>query len=370
MLNAYFDSYARDYGYYKGGSWCYEDGCLYRGLIALYEATGEERWFEHLVRLVNGQIDAAGAIRGYRIEEFNIDNILPGRALVYLYRRTGEERYRTALLTQIGQIDNHPRIEAGCHWHKLRYPHQVWLDGLYMSQPFKAEAGLLLDRPSLVDDAAMETLTALDLTFDVSSGLYRHGYDEKRLQAWASPASGLSAAHWARAIGWMTMAMVDLVACLPVGGQREEIARRLSRVLARIAALATPDGRWLQVIDQPELPGNYPESSATAMFAYVFQKAARIGIADVDGDVGRRALEALVLRAFKTDITGRSVLGSVCWVAGLGGFGGRYRDGTPAYYVSEELRDDDVKGVGPLMMAHAEVVVHDMRVAEEAGALS
>ncbi|SMC45166.1 glycoside hydrolase family 88 protein [Rhizobium sp. RU36D] len=354
MLNSYFDDYARDYAYYKDGAWCYEDGCLYRGLIALHEATGDNRWLAHLRRLVDGQIDSVGNLRGYAIEEFNIDNILSGRALIYLFRLTGDERYRKAIEAQIQQLRAHPRISAGCHWHKLRYPHQVWLDGLYMSQPFKAEAGALLQMPSLVQEAVDETLSALDLTFDPPTGLYRHGYDERRLQAWAHPTTGLSSAHWGRAIGWMSMALVDLVAVLPEGQGRERLADKLSALLSRLAALRTADGRWLQVVDDPDLPGNYAESSATAMFAYVFQKAERLGIAGVDGDIGRRALSALELHALKSRPGMRPVLGGICCVAGLGGFSGRYRDGSAAYYITEELRDDDIKGVGPMMMAYAE----------------
>lgn len=353
-LTDYFDAYARDYAYYKSGSWCYEDGCLYRGLIALHEATGERRWFEHLTRLVNGQVDAAGSIAGYTITEYNIDNVLPGRALVYLAQKTGETRYRTAVDHLVRQFQTHPRIGAGPHWHKLRYPHQVWLDGLYMALPFKVEYAGLSGQADLAQQALSEMLTALDLTFDAPSGLYRHGYDEERLQAWADPVTGLSPAHWARSIGWLAMAMVDMVETLPAGAGRDDLAGRLAALLSVLAKLRTVDGRWLQVIDQPELAGNYAESSATAMFAYAFLKAARLGIRDAAGRIGAEAVISLTRHALAPDANGRTVLQRICCVAGLGGFDGHYRDGTPDYYLSETLRDDDIKGVAPLMMAHAE----------------
>ncbi|WP_326493842.1 glycoside hydrolase family 88/105 protein [Rhizobium sp. SL86] len=282
-ITDYFDAYARDYSHYKGGSWCYEDGCLYRGLIALHEATGEERWYRHLKRLVDGQVDAQGELAGYTITEYNIDNVLPGRALVYLVGRTGDVRYRKAADLLAKQLQTHPRVDAGPHWHKLRYPHQVWLDGLYMALPFKLEYGALAGKPQLGEQALTEILTALNLTFDAPSGLYRHGYDEARLQAWADPKTGLSPAHWGRSIGWLAMAMVDMVEALPAGPGRDDLTARLSRLLTVLAGLRTTDGRWLQVIDQPALPGNYAESSATAMFAYAFLKAARLGIAGASG---------------------------------------------------------------------------------------
>jgi len=353
-LLAYFDAYARDYQPYKGGSWCYEDGCLYAGLMALDAATGDPRWAAHLKRLVDAQVDEAGRMQDYVLTEYNIDNILPGRALLFLLRQGGDKRYRTAADRLARQLQSHPRLAAGPYWHKLRYPHQVWLDGLYMGLGFKAEYGLFVDAPEMVADALEELLVTLGLTADAVSGLYRHGYDEERLQDWADPQTGLSPAHWARAIGWLAMAMVDLFEHVPSGSGRDRLAEKLSAMLARLAAFRTNDGRWLQVIDQQDLPGNYRESSATAMFAYAFLKAARLRISGADATVGLAALQSLRDHAMRPDAGGRILLQDICCVAGLGGFGGVYRDGTPSYYLSEALNPDDIKGVGPLMMAEAE----------------
>ncbi|TWD47993.1 unsaturated rhamnogalacturonyl hydrolase [Agrobacterium vitis] len=351
----YFDAYARDYAPYKGGSWCYEDGCLYRGLIALFEATGEARWYDHLKRLVDAQVDAEGQLSGYVLTEYNIDNILPGRALITLFQRTGDQRYRKAADRLARQLQSHPRIAAGPYWHKLRYPHQVWLDGLYMGLAFKAEYGALTNQPTMMWDALEELLISLDLTADQTSGLYRHGYDEQRLQRWADAKTGLSPAHWARALGWLAMAMVDLFDLLPDSANKVVLQQRMTALFNRLCDLRTKDGRWLQVIDQPDLAGNYAESSATAMFAYAFLKAARLGLGQAYAEAGIDALRSLEHHALRTNEAGRIVLHDICCVAGLGGFGDVYRDGTPAYYLSEALNDDDIKGVGPLMMAQAEV---------------
>ncbi|UJW74854.1 glycoside hydrolase family 88/105 protein [Rhizobium sp. SL42] len=353
MLTSYFDNYARDYDYYKGGAWCYEDGCLYRGLISLHEATGEARWLEHLTRLVDGQIGSDGALAGYRIDEFNIDNVLPGRALIYLHRVTGDRRYLDAARPLGLQLQHHPRTKAGPYWHKLRYPHQIWLDGLYMALPFKLELANALSATDMASDAVDQFATALDLTFDKASGLYRHGYDEARLQAWADERTGLSPAHWARSIGWLAMAFVDIIDNLPHGQDRDDLAIRLAALNAQLRTCATTDHRWLQVIDHPEIAGNYPESSATAMFAYSLQKAERLGLG-TDAELGRKALHALVEHELYGDADGRVHLNNICCVAGLGPFQGIYRDGSVAYYLTEDLRADDIKGVAPLMMAYAE----------------
>lgn len=354
MLQDYFETYVRNYEYYKGGAWSYEDGCLYRGLIALYEATGDDRWLNHLIQLVGGQIDASGRLVGYEIEEFNIDNILPGRALVFLYRRTGETAWLNAARSLARQLETHPRTESDVYWHKLRYPHQIWLDGLYMALPFKMEYARATARPDMVDETLRQFLTALDLTYDREAALYRHGYDESRQQSWADAESGLSPAHWGRSIGWLAMAFVDIIENLPSGPARQELLNRATALASRLLILQTPDHRWLQVIDQPDEARNYPESSATAMFSYFLQKLARLGGSPSHGEAGRASLQSLTEHELRPAADGTLKLHNICCVAGLGGFNGRYRDGTAEYYLSEEIRPDDIKGVGPLMMAYAE----------------
>lgn len=344
----YADAYASDYQLYKGGAWCYEDGCLYRGLVLLHQATGEARWLDHLLRLTGPQIAADGALAGYDPQEFNIDNILAGRCLFHLHRETGEPRYLAAAERLAGQLAAHPRTATGNYWHKAIYPDQVWLDGLYMSLPFQIEWGLHRGNAALTRDAVAQMLDALDLT-RMPSGLYAHGYDAARRQAWADPVTGQSPALWSRALGWLAMALAD--SCDLLGPKAPPaLAAALAGLLARMAPLATANHLWLQVPDQPDLPGNYEESSASAMFAYAGLVAARLGVAK---EIGPETLDALEARLRFDPAAGRDRLPGICAVAGLGGKGA-LRDGTPAYYVSEPVVSDDPKGSGPLLMGAAE----------------
>lgn len=355
-LSAYFDRFATAYQPYKGGPWCYEDGCIYRGLQLLAEATGEERWTAHLHRLIDAQIAPDGALQGFAAEDFNIDNILAGRVLFPLARQTGDARYMAAARHLIGQLDRQPRIPAGNYWHKQRYPHQLWLDGLYMGLPFQIEYAQATGESPRITDALLQFATALVLTA-VPGGLYAHGYDDSRTQAWADPVTGRSSAVWARAMGWLAMALVDVLAILPHDAATASLHGRCVAMLRALANRQAGSGLWPQVLDQPELGGNYEESSASAMFAYAFLRAARLGlVAGAESEhlrqAGLRALAALELRVAPVD--GRPQLTGICHVAGLGGFSGRYRDGSPGYYLTEAVVADDAKGVGPLMMAAAE----------------
>ena len=357
MLTSYFRHYAETYRAYKSGPICYEDGCLYRGLITLYEATGEQNWLDILISHARTQVTPDGGMSGYELEEYNIDNILSGRAFLYLYKKTQDERYLRACQTLAKQLETHPKTDGGNYWHKKRYPYQVWLDGLYMGLPFQIEYGQLTGKDTLIDNALSQLSRALKIMGIGQNGLYAHGYDESRKQAWADRETGLSPAHWGRAIGWLTVALVDI--CDLVG--KEKMGPSLGRtidLLEEIVKRQREEGAWLQVIDQPDLHGNYLESSATAMFSYALLKGARLGLGAefvAPGLEGHAYLEQLIAS------DDRKVLPNIVCVAGLGGFDGNYRDGTAEYYVSEITCADDVKGVGPFMMASAEKLLLDQQ---------
>lgn len=358
MYKDYFDHFCQRYEPYKQGAWCYEDGCIYRGLMLLYQSSGERRWLDHLMRMVSRQVQDDGALVGYDPREFNIDNILPGRVLLFLDQQTKDARYMAAARRLIGQLDDHPRILAGNYWHKARYPHQVWLDGLYMALPFQVEYALAANDQPRISDALQQLATALVLTAS-GGGLHVHGYDESRQQAWADKETGKSPAVWARAMGWMVMALVDTLAILPEDAATKALRTRTRSVLLAILQHQQESGLWLQVLDTPDLVGNYEETSASAMFAYASLVACRLQLLEPEetrrlDNSARRALDALLGTRFLEE-DGLVRLTGICQVAGLGALSGPYRDGTPAYYLSEPVVADDAKGVGPLMMAVAEL---------------
>lgn len=354
----YFEQFCQRYQPYKNGAWCYEDGCIYRGLMLLYQSNRERRWLDHLVLMISRQVGRDGTLVGYDPREFNIDNILPGRVLLFLHQQTKEPRYMAAARELIDQLDHHPRILSGNYWHKGRYPHQVWLDGLYMALPFQVEYALATGDQPRISDALQQLATALALTA-TSAGLHVHGYDESRDQSWANRQTGRSPAVWARAMGWMVMALVDVLAVLPEDGATMALRKRTCAILLAVLHHQQESGLWLQVLDAPDLIGNYEETSASAMFAYACLAASRLQLllpqeAMRLGDSARRTLDTLFTTRLRED-DGLVRLSGICQVAGLGALSGPYRDGTPSYYLSEPVVVDDAKGVGPLMMAVAEL---------------
>lgn len=349
MMMDYFDRYVTKHQPYKGGSWCYEDGLVYRGCERLYDSSGESRWLEHVQRLIAPQILDGPALLGYDANDYNIDDIMAGRALLFLHRVTGDKGYMDTAALLIRQLETQPRTKSNIYWHKNRYPWQVWLDGLYMGAPFQIDYGLRTGNDALVEDALTQVSAAMDVTFDPATKLYAHAYDETRKQRWSNDETGHTQAHWSRAVGWLAMALVDIAEL--VGPERfTPFKGRAAALFDEILRWRQADGMWLQVMDQPDLQGNWAESSASAMFCYALIQAKALGV--WTGPT-KGLLPDLIDRAVVETGDGGHEMAQMCHVAGLGMYQGRFRDGTAEYYISEDVVSDDPKGVGPLMMAVA-----------------
>jgi unsaturated rhamnogalacturonyl hydrolase len=278
--------------------------------------------------------------------------IRAGAVLAPLHRHTGEARFRKAMDIQFAPLKTFPRTRSGNYWHKARYPHQVWLDGLYMGQPFQLDYARITGNTDLFDDTLRQIRTVEQRMRQPGTGLYYHGWDESRQQRWADPKTGLSPHVWGRAMGWWLCALVDGYEAsegfAPEG--RAEIAHILKAALDAMLSMRSPNGLWYQIVDQGARAGNYEEASASLMTTYALLKSARLGIT---GDATRRAgLQSLsaCINRFLTPVA----LNGICRVAGLGG--DPYRDGSYEYYLSEKIVANDPKGVGPFFMAVAEAV--------------
>ncbi|SPF81878.1 glycoside hydrolase family 88/105 protein [Pseudoprimorskyibacter insulae] len=356
MLTQYFTDFVEAHEPYKGGNWCYEDGCIYTGLALLHRATGDQKWLDLMVPRINAQIEADG-LTGYNPSDYNIDNIQPGRAALYLSQQTGDARYMAACGLLTRQLATHPRTKSGVFWHKLRYPWQVWLDGLYMGPTFLAAYGVQTADDTLVDDAIAQVDTAMQMLATPETGLYAHAIDEAKMQPWCNPVDGKSHAHWSRSLGWLVMALVDLA---EIAGPEKfaPLRARTENLLRDVAGFRRPEGIWLQVLDRPDLEGNYLETSASAMFVYGLIRGADLGL--YAGDVSTLMAD-LASCAMRKGANDNLSMVEMCEVAGLGWYEGRFRDGSAEYYLSEARVCDDAKGVGPLMMAYAAHLMHQAR---------
>jgi unsaturated rhamnogalacturonyl hydrolase len=341
--------------------WEYTPGLVLKSVMHVAERTGDERYWKYVEAYYDHFVRDDGTIEAYSKDEYNIDRINPGKPLFALYARTKNEKYRKAIELLRQQMREHPRTKEGGFWHKKRYPYQMWLDGLYMGAPFLAQYAKTFDEPALFDDVINQYVWMEAHARDPKSGLLYHGWDESRQQKWADPKSGLSPEFWGRAVGWYAMGLVDTLDFVPITHPRRgELVAILGRLAEAVVNVQDPKtGVWWQVLDKGGREGNYLESSVSTMFSYALMKAARLGYVDKKyGDAGRRAYDGVIREFIEVDKDGLVNIHRVCEVAGLGGDpekGEKYRSGTYEYYVTEKIRSNDPKGVGPFIFASLEM---------------
>jgi len=336
--------------------WTYEHGVVLLGIEQVWLATGDKAYFNYLQQAMDHFINDDGSIRTYNLTEYNLDNILCGRILLFLYEATKQEKYRKAAELLRQQLKEQPRTSEGGFWHKKIYPTQMWLDGLYMAEPFYAEYAAAFHDDSAFDDIAKQFVLMERHSRDEKTGLLYHGWDESREQRWADPVTGRSPNFWGRAIGWYSMALVDTLDFFPANNpQRAELIAILKRLAAAIKKYQdAKSGLWYEVMDKGSAKGNYLEASVSCMFVYALAKAVRKSYVPAAYlKVAKKGYQGILQRFIETDISGQIDLTGTVSVGGLGGR--PYRDGSYQYYLSEKVVTNDPKGVGAFLMASVEI---------------
>ncbi|MDB4875052.1 MAG: glycosyl hydrolase family 88 [Gemmatimonadetes bacterium] len=336
--------------------WDYTAGLVLLGLERVGAATHDPKYPAYVKRSIDSLVRADGTILTYAASEYNLDQINEGRALFALADRTRDTRYARAADMLRDQLRTQPRTADGGFWHKKIYPQQMWLDGLYMAEPFYAEYASRHGDTTAMNDVVRQFLLVARHLRDPKTGLYYHAWDSVRRQPWADSATGLSKNFWDRAVGWYLMAAVDVLDYLPkTHRDRAELLGVVRQLADAVARVQDPiSGAWWQVLDQPNRAGNYLEASGSAMFVYAFAKGARMGY--LAPDFRRRAergFDGMLANFVSVGADGLVSINGICKVAGLGG--DPPRDGSYEYYVSEPVVSNDYKGVGAFILAATEL---------------
>ena len=340
----------------KKPHWNYIDGCMITSLLALSEITGEKKYFDFAESFIDYYVSDDGAILGYDIEKYNLDDLNEGRVLFELYKKTGKEKYRLAIDNQKRQLDGQPRTNTGNFWHKLIYPNQIWLDGIYMAQVFSTLYAKEYGGENY-SDMLSQIENVNKYMQDDKTGLYYHGLDCSRSIFWADSESGLSKNFWLRSIGWFTVALIDIIEIVD-GETRDRLVKIFSKLIDSIAAYRDSEsGLYWQVVDQPGRDGNYLETSGSSMIAYASLKGARLGVIDKKYAArGKATFDGICQRYLKINGEGELNLGGICLVAGLGPENNLRRDGSYEYYISEPIVENDAKGVAPFLLCYTEIL--------------
>lgn len=339
--------------------WTYDQAVVLLGIEGMWYRTGDARYFDYMQQSMDRFVQEDGSIDTYEQSSYNIDNIACGRILLALYKVTGKEKYYKAAHTLREQLNSHPRTSEGSFWHKKIYPSQVWLDGLYMAQPFYAEwAATFHEGDESFKDIAMQFIRIEKHTRDTVTGLMRHAWDESKAMPWANKTTGTAPNVWARAMGWYGAALIDVLEYFPdAHPQKKTLIAILNRYATAISrAQDASGGLWWDVMNQPYpgKAGNYFEASAAAQFVYTLAKGVRLGYLKPEVlKTAQKGYQGIVSKFLKKEADGLTHYHGTVSVSGLGG--NPYRDGSFEYYISEKVIQDDAKGVGAFIQAANEM---------------
>ena len=372
--------------------WSYVMGIELEGMLDTYLKYGGDDILKYCKMYTDKMIDQQGNITGYDILDYNLDNIRTGHFVTRMYQNWPEEKNLLAMKTMMKQLQDQPRTIADkVFWHKAIYAYQVWLDGIFMGLPFRVLTAPITEKvkgvkgkkakknpvTAIYDDAVNQLKITYDRTLDPKTGLNRHAYDETRKTFWADKETGLSQHCWGRAQGWYTMALIEVLDALPENyARRSEVIDLLVKDFDAILKWQDKEsGVWYQVMDSPGREGNYLESTCSAMFTYALLKAYRKGyVGEKYRDAGIKAYKGMIQHFIKVHPDKTISLTECCSVAGLGPAAtpeveaamkkinpkgsvkeNKRRDGSYQYYLSEPIRDNDAKGIGPFIWASLEM---------------
>jgi len=319
----------------------------------------DDRYKNALTTVPGSYITPEGKIIGFNPDMFSIDRTKPGEMIILLEQRTKEVKYRKAVDFLRANLKRHPRTSEGAFWHRIIYPDQLWLDGVYMGMPFLAEYAAIYEtgaaQHASFKEAVHEFVIARDQLRNPKTGLYYHAWDESKKADWADKTNGRASQYWSRGMGWYAMALVDVLDFLPPSETELrktmiDIINELAPDILRYQDAAT--GTWWQITDRPGEIGNYRESTATAMFSYFLAKAINQGyLPNSYRDAALKSYTGLINEFVSVHADGKISMTDQCLVAGLG-FG---RDGSYDYYMTEPITSNDAKGNAPFIVAGIEI---------------
>lgn len=338
-------------------TWNYIDGCMIKAIIELFLITRNHRYLDFADAFTGRFVREDGSIESYDPKEYNLDHVNAGKTLFDLYKLTGKEKYRRAMDTVYSQLKEQPRTSTGNFWHKKIYPHQIWLDGLYMAQPFYMQYEAEYNGCKNCEDSYQQFLQVYGRMRDPLNGLYYHAYDDSRQMFWCDKVTGLSENFWLRAMGWYAMALIDTMEVMPESMACQKA--RLNAIYKELIDAMLPyqdqaTGMWYQVVNRGGIAPNYLEESGSAIFAYAIMKSVRLHyLPEEYFKYGQKAFYG-ICSTYLSEKDGSLQLGGICLVAGLGNTD--MREGTFEYYMREPVVENEAKGIAPLILAYIETM--------------
>jgi unsaturated rhamnogalacturonyl hydrolase len=335
--------------------WDYKMSLVLTAFEKLYQKTNYKKYFNYIKEYADEMIDSSGNIKKYDVKEYNIDYVNPGKLLFNLYDITKDDRYQKVIQQLRTQLETQPRTASGGFWHKQIYPNQMWIDGLYMAEPFYTQYTVTYESGKALDDVAKQFELVQNHLVDKKTGLVYQAWDESKQIGWANPETGTSPTIWGRGIGWYMMALVETLDYYPKTNPNYKVlVGYLNQISKNVLKYKSEAGLWYQVTDKPEMKDNFLESSSSAMIIYSLAKGADKGYLTSNyKKIAQKSFDAFVKEFVKKGENGEVIISNVSSNVGLGGK--PFRDGTNEYYIKSKTRDNSSPALTAFLLSAIEL---------------
>lgn len=324
------------------GRWVYITGFYMFGQYRVYKKTGNDAYLQYIKDWIDDHVDEKGNIDR---EIWSLDNCQPGLVTLMLYLETKEEKYKLAVDHIRDTLRTFPRTSDRGYFHDTAKRGQLWLDGTYMATPFLVHYGKVFGDTACYTEAANQIIIYASHLKDEETGLLFHAYDEDGSEAWADSVTHHSPCFWGRSIGWFGMAIVEILDIIPEEHpKRPQLIDILADLIQGLSQYQNEEtGLWYQIVDKPNFPDNWLESSCTCMFSYFTAKAVRKGYVDKSyKQMAIKGYEGILKNKFSVDSKGRTILKDTSQ-------GTMVRDDC-SYYAHRPKRTNDMHGLGAFLM--------------------
>ena len=329
--------------------WSYYNGVVFEGIEYVYEATGEQVYRDYVIEYMSSLIASNGTWAkctnsGYTSKQcagydatHGADCYMTAALLVDCYEMTGDSRYLTIANTLYADLDSaaskYSLSMAGNNfrhtWASDPSP-DLWLDGLYMILPFRAEYAKYIGDTEELDLIVSRMQWVSDNMYNSSRKLFYHAADS---------ASSNSGTFWLRSIGWYAAAIVDIMDHME-GQNLETMKKQLVKLVDGMRACQnSSNGMWLNNMAASQSSTNPYETSGTALTCYAVMKAVNKGWLDES----YADMAILAFNGICREKLSNNNLTDIC-------FKGAPGSSNSTFY------DNEGKGLGPFIMFYAEML--------------
>lgn len=334
--------------------WTYPHGLFMDALHRIYEYTGEEKYLLYTKEWADIRIDEDGEFLfkdmmdsyGFPYLRIQLDAIQPGLPFFKLYEIYKDTKYKNVIENLFKLLSSVPKTSDGGYWHIISKPNQMWLDGLYMAEPFVMRYYLLTGKKECLDMVWKQVKLMTEHTLDKKTGLLYHAWDESKEETWADKETGCSPIFWSRSLGWYGVALTDILDDFPrERAEYEQMKKMLQRFITSIIKYQDESGLWYQVINKGDREDNWLETSCACLYLYVISKCIRTGILDDKYiENAKRAYEG-ILQMSDIDEDKNVTLKGVCKGINVGEY---------EFYINAKRGDNDLHGIGACLLALSE----------------